>query len=162
VHFEVVGKDAQTLQSFYKNAFEWQIQPAIPGYAMAHPGGDVGINGGIGAAMGGGAGHVTFYVAVPDLEAALSKIESLGGSTVVEPTDVPEGPSIAMFADPESHPRGSRQGRLVAVVKSALKDYLGASKYRPYFEATPNSHSSVCLRMKLPATQSCVGGPESV
>ena len=110
VHFEVVGKDAQALQSFYKDAFDWQMELALPSapqesgyYAMAHPGGEGGINGGIGAAMDGGVGHVTFYVAVPDLEAALSKIESLGGSTVMGPTDVPGGPSIAMFADPEGH-----------------------------------------------------------
>ena len=105
VHFEVIGSDAQALQSFYKDAFDWQIEEAIPDfYAMAHPGGEGGINGGIGAAMGeGGAGHVTFYVEVPDLEAALSKIEGLGGSTVMEPSEVPEGPTIAMFADPEGH-----------------------------------------------------------
>ncbi len=103
VHFEVVGKDAQALQSFYKDAFDWQVEPAIPNYAIAHPGGEGGISGGIGATMDGGAGHVTFYIAVPDLEAALSKIESLGGSTVMEPSDVPEGPRIAMFADPEGH-----------------------------------------------------------
>jgi len=104
VHFEVVGKDAQALQGFYEDAFEWQMEEAIPNYyAMAHPGGEGGINGGIGAAMGGGAGHVTFYVEVPDLEAALSKIERLGGSTVMGPEEVPEGPSIAMFADPEGH-----------------------------------------------------------
>ena len=103
VHFEVIGRDAQALQSFYKDAFDWQMERAIPNYAMAHPGGEGGINGGIGAAMGEGAGHVTFYVAVPDLEAALSKIEGLGGSTVMEPSEVPEGPRIAMFADPEGH-----------------------------------------------------------
>jgi predicted enzyme related to lactoylglutathione lyase len=103
VHFEVVGKDAQALQSFYKDAFDWQMETAIPNYTIAHPGGEGGINGGIGATMDGGAGHVTFYVAVSDLEAALSKIEGLGGSTVMEPSDVPEGPRIAMFADPEGH-----------------------------------------------------------
>ncbi len=104
VHFEVIGRDAQALQRFYKDAFDWQIEEAIPDfYAMAHPGGDGGINGGIGAAMGDGTGHVTFYVAVPDLEAALSKIEGLGGSTVMGPTEVPEGPTIAMFGDPEGH-----------------------------------------------------------
>ena len=103
MHFEAVGKDAQALQSFYKDAFDWQMQPAMPTYAMAHPGSDGGIDGGIGAAMDGGAGHVTFYVEVPDLEAALSKIEGLGGSTVMGPTEVPEGPTIAMFADPEGH-----------------------------------------------------------
>lgn len=61
--------------------------------------------------MDGSAGHVTFYVEVPDLESALSKIESLGGSTVMEPSDVPDGPSIAMFTDPEGH--------LVGLVKAA-------------------------------------------
>jgi uncharacterized protein len=104
VHFEVVGRDAQALQGFYKDAFDWQMQPAMPTYAMAHPGGgEGGINGGIGATPDGSAGHVTFYVAVPDLEAALSKIEGLGGSTVMGPMDVPDGPTIAMFADPEGH-----------------------------------------------------------
>ena len=105
VHFEVVGKDAQALESFYRDAFDWQAEEAMtnPYYAMVLPSGEGGINGGIGAAMGGSAGHVTFYVAVPDLETALSKIEGLGGSTVMGPMDVPEGPSIAMFADPEGH-----------------------------------------------------------
>ena len=110
VHFEVIGSDAQALQSFYKDAFNWQIEEAIENYAMAHPDGEGGINGGIGAAMEGGAGHVTFYVAVPDLEAALSKIEGLGGSTVMEPSEVPEGPTIAMFADPEGHLVGLLKG----------------------------------------------------
>ena len=104
VHFEVVGTDAQALRSFYNDAFDWQTEEAIPDfYAMAYPGGEVGINGGIGQAMDGGTGHVTFYVEVPDLEEALSKIEGLGGSTVMGPTEVPEGPTIAMFSDPEGH-----------------------------------------------------------
>jgi predicted enzyme related to lactoylglutathione lyase len=104
VHFEVVGRDAQALQGFYRDVFDWQMEEAVPNYyTMAYPGGESGINGGIGAAMDGSSGHVTFYVAVPDLEAALSKIEGLGGSTVMEPTEVPEVPTIAMFADPESH-----------------------------------------------------------
>jgi predicted enzyme related to lactoylglutathione lyase len=105
VHFEVVGRDAQALESFYKDAFDWQMEEVMtnPHYAMVHPGDEGGINGGIGAAMGGEAGHVTFYVAVPDLEAALSKIEGLGGSTVMGPMEVPDGPSIAMFSDPEGH-----------------------------------------------------------
>ncbi|MBV9453546.1 MAG: VOC family protein [Rubrobacter sp.] len=105
VHFEVAGRDAKALESFYKDAFDWRTEEAMPNpyYAMAYPDGEGGINGGIGQAMDGEAGHVTFYVAVPDLEAALSKIEGLGGSTVMGPVDVPEGPSIAMFSDPEGH-----------------------------------------------------------
>jgi predicted enzyme related to lactoylglutathione lyase len=42
-------------------------------------------------------------VEVGDLEATLGKIEGLGGSSVVGPMDVPDGPRIAMFADREGH-----------------------------------------------------------
>jgi predicted enzyme related to lactoylglutathione lyase len=103
VHVEVLGEDAQALQSFYRDAFEWQMRPSGPEYAMAHPGVEGGIDGGVGASPEGGQGHVTFYVEVEDLEATLGEIESLGGSRVVGPMDVPDGPRIAMFADPEGH-----------------------------------------------------------
>lgn len=104
VHFEVVGKDANTLTKFYGEAFGWQLQDVMQGqYYMANPGGEGGIPGGIGAAPEGGSGHVMFYVQVDDPVAALEKIKALGGSTVSEPMDVPDGPTIAHFADPEGH-----------------------------------------------------------
>lgn len=104
VHFEVVGKNGEALQSFYKEVFDWQtVEAAIPNYAMVYPGGEGGINGGVGAAYDGGEGHVTFYVEVEDLEAALSKIEGLGGRRVMEPINIPEGGSFALFTDPEGH-----------------------------------------------------------
>ena len=110
VHFEVIGKNAQTLQNFYKKAFDWQIDPPAPGinaqnYSLAHPQAGVGIDGGIGNISGsnGYSGHVTFYVGVPDIKAALGKIEALGGKRLMGPDVVPGGPTIAMFADPEDH-----------------------------------------------------------
>ena len=108
VHFEVVGKDIKTLQSFYKQAFDWKIEPMAPGagvpeYAMINPEAEGSINGGIGAGMEGYDGHVTFYVGVPQLEPVLSKIESLRGRTIMGPDDVPNGPRIALFSDPEGH-----------------------------------------------------------
>jgi predicted enzyme related to lactoylglutathione lyase len=54
---------------------------------------------------------VTFYVEVDDLASALEQIESAGGRTVQPPMDVPGGPTIALFADPEGH--------VVGLVKSA-------------------------------------------
>jgi predicted enzyme related to lactoylglutathione lyase len=110
VHFEVVGKDANALQNFYKRAFGWEMQSMMPEYAMARPGGQTGINGGVGQAMGGSPGHVTFYIAVDDLGAALKKVESLGGRKVSDPMDIPNGPSIAMFTDPEGHLIGLVKG----------------------------------------------------
>jgi len=103
VHVEVVGEDGEALQTFYRDAFDWEMRPSGPDYAMAHPGVEGGINGGVGASLEGSQGHVTFYVEVGDLEATLGEIEGLGGSRVVETMDVPDGPRIAMFADPEGH-----------------------------------------------------------
>ncbi len=46
----------------------------------------------------------TVFLEGPRLNAAaLSKIEGLEASTVMEPTDMPGGTSIAMFTDPEGH-----------------------------------------------------------
>jgi predicted enzyme related to lactoylglutathione lyase len=42
--------------------------------------------------------------------AALDKIAANGGSTVEPPLDVPGGPSIALFSDPEGHVIGLVKG----------------------------------------------------
>jgi len=111
-HFEVLGKDAGALQRFYGEAFGWEMQDVMSGgYYMVHPGADGGIDGGVGAAPEGSSGHVTFYVEVEDPAAALQKISELGGSTVQEPMDIPNGPTIALFSDPEGH--------IIGLVKSA-------------------------------------------
>lgn len=100
-HFEILGKDAGLLQKFYAAAFGWQIRQQFPGYAMVVPGADAGINGGIGAAPGGG--HVTLYVEVDDLSGALQRITGLGGKVAVPTSDIPGGPLFAMIHDPEGH-----------------------------------------------------------
>jgi uncharacterized protein len=107
VHFEVLGKDTETLSRFYGETFEWEMQSVMPTYAMAQPG--EGIPGGVGAAPEG-PGHVTFYIQVDDLGAALEQIAANGGSTVQPPMDIPNGPSIALFADPEGHVVGLVKG----------------------------------------------------
>lgn len=102
-HFEIVGADPLALQAFYRDAFGWEIVPAGPSYAMVHPQAAGGINGGVGAAPEGTGSRVTVYVEVDDLDATLAGIEGLGGTRVLGPVDVPNGPSIALFADPEGH-----------------------------------------------------------
>jgi hypothetical protein len=47
-----------------------------------------GIGGGVGTGPEGYEGHVTFYVGVPDIEQALQKAESLGGTRVMGPEKV--------------------------------------------------------------------------
>ena len=106
VHFEIIGKDGKKLQDFYSQLFGWKIDANNPmNYGMVD-GGDAGVGGGIASAMDGGPGHVTVYVEVDDLQAALTKAEGLGGKTTMPPMAVPGGPEIAMFADPEGHQIG--------------------------------------------------------
>lgn len=110
VHFEVLGKDAEATQAFYAKIFDWPMEKVMDTYAMVHPGGENAIAGGVGATMPGTPGHSTFYVEVDDLQATLDAIEAAGGSTVQPPMDVPNGPSIALFKDPD--------GNLVGLVKT--------------------------------------------
>jgi hypothetical protein len=117
VHFEIVGKDAGKLGSYYSDLFGWEINADNPmNYGIVQREGNVnpdgvGIGGGVGAGPEGYPGHVTFYVEVPDVEAALTKAESLGGSRMMGPEQVMEGVEIGLFNDPEGH--------LVGLVKSA-------------------------------------------
>lgn len=100
-HFEVIGQDAAALQRFYGDAFGWEMRDVMEGsYYMAQPG--TGIGGGVGRTEEGN-GHVTFYVEVEDPATSLERISELGGRTIQEPMEVPGGPTIAMFADPEGH-----------------------------------------------------------
>ena len=116
VHFEVIGRDAEKLQSYYSELFGWEIDASNPmGYGVVQRDGNVnadgaGIGGGVGKGPEGYDGHVTFYVEVPDVEAALAKAESLGGSRRMGPDKVMESIEIGQFTDPEGH--------LVGVVKT--------------------------------------------
>jgi hypothetical protein len=117
VHFEVIGKDGEKLQSYYSDLFGWEIDSDNPvKYGIVQRDGNtnadgVGIGGGVGAGPEGYAGHVTFYVEVPDVEAALAKAESLGGTRIMGPEQIMDGVELGQFADPEGH--------VVGVVKSA-------------------------------------------
>ncbi len=117
VHFEIVAQDPETLRAYYTNLFGWEFDSnnpmnygIVPRDANVNADG-VGIGGGVGPAPEGYPGHVTFYVEVPDVEAALAKAESLGGSRMMGPEQVMEQVEIGLFNDPEGH--------VVGVVKSA-------------------------------------------
>jgi uncharacterized protein len=105
VHFEILGRDTSALRSFYGDLFNWSLAPGDGPleYSMVNlKQGSGGIDGGIGKTPQG-PGHVTFYVGVDDLQAALDDAERLGGKTVQPPTQVSGGVGFALFADPEGH-----------------------------------------------------------
>ena len=117
VHFEIIGQDPERLHSYYSELFGWEIDSSNPmNYGVVQRDGNtnadgIGIGGGVGKGPEGYTGHVTFYVEVSDVEAALAKAESLGGSRVMGPEKVMDQIEVGLFNDPEGH--------LVGVVKSA-------------------------------------------
>ena len=106
--FEITGQDPKGLADFYIKLFDWSVADSGNGSYLlidTGAGGDA-IGGGIGAAQDG-AGGVTVYMRVGDLQAHLEKVERHGGKTLVPPTDLPgEFGRFAIFADPEGHPVG--------------------------------------------------------
>jgi len=116
VHFEIIGKDAEKLRSYYADLFGWEFNSDNPmNYGIVQReentnADSVGIGGGIGSGPEGYPGHVTFYIEVPDVEAALAKAESGGGSRVMGPEKVMDQVEIGLFNDPEGH--------LVGIVKT--------------------------------------------
>jgi predicted enzyme related to lactoylglutathione lyase len=117
VHFEIVGKDGESLQRYYSELFGWEIEADNPmGYGVVQREGNlnrdgIGIGGGVTRGPDGYDGHVTVYVEVPDVEAALAKAESLGGTRMMGPDEVMEGLVIGLFNDPEGH--------VVGIIQSA-------------------------------------------
>ncbi len=116
VHFEVVGTNGPKLRQYYAELFDWKVDADnAMEYGMVTrednkaANGDLGIGGGIGQGPEGYEGHVTFYVAVPDVEAALQKAESLGGTRVMGPEKIMDMVELGQFKDPE--------GNVIGVVK---------------------------------------------
>jgi predicted enzyme related to lactoylglutathione lyase len=119
VHFEVIGKDYATLESFYGALFGWKpnTDNAV-GYGVIARDDNltddgIGIGGGIMALppemAAGSNGHVTFYVEVEDLDAVMDRAAALGGQRLNGPTEVPDGPTLGQIADPEGHLIGLTQ-----------------------------------------------------
>jgi uncharacterized protein len=109
VHFEVIGQDGEKLQRYYSELFGWEINADNEmNYGIIEREGNLGPNGiGIGGGIAGGppgyGGHVTFYVAVPNVEAALQKAESLGGERVMGPETIMGTLTLGHLKDPEGH-----------------------------------------------------------
>jgi predicted enzyme related to lactoylglutathione lyase len=105
VFFEIHAKDQEKIASFYREMFEWNISPGnIPGFLS--------IEHGIGADPAGISGviapaahqpGVSLVIQVADLKDSLIHAEEIGGKVLMQPIDVPQGPTVARIADPEGN-----------------------------------------------------------
>ena len=101
VHFEIMGGDGTALERFYAELFGWKIDSNNPmQYGVVDTnGGPGGINGGVGPGNDGQS-RVTVYAKVDNLQKTLDHAQQLGAKTLLEPTEGPGGPKLAMFTDP--------------------------------------------------------------
>ena len=100
IHFEIRTPDPDAARTFYGQLFGWGFPAAAePGYTYVDTGTEGAIPGGIGKSQAG-TGHVTFFVGVSDVDAALADATRLGGSVVLPATSVP-GVTFGLFADPD-------------------------------------------------------------
>jgi len=115
VHFEIMGGKGSELETFYAELFGWKINSNNPMKygAIETAAWPKSIGGGVGPAHDGNR-RVSIYVQVEDLQATLDRVERLGGTTVLPPSQVPGGPKLAMFADPAGNITGLLLGKQVA------------------------------------------------
>ena len=100
VHFEIRSTDPDASRAFYGKVFDWTFpEGGMPGYTYVETGIDGALPGGISPLQGGDA-LVTFFVGVPDVQAALDTAVANGG-TVVQPATAVPGVTFGLFADPQ-------------------------------------------------------------
>ena len=104
VHWEIVAVDPERQAAFYRELFHWAvgdgpIMEIEPGLGGPEPGP-------AGHIRGGDRPGLSLYVQVRDLGASLERAAQLGATVVVEPFDLPNGPTIAAITDPEGNPVG--------------------------------------------------------
>ncbi len=101
VHWEIAARDPERQRAFYASLFSWTIGDGpLPS-----------IEPGLGGPEPGPAGHlrqaespgVSLYVQVRDLRESLDKAQELGATIVLEPFDIPGGPTLASIEDPEGN-----------------------------------------------------------
>ena len=98
VFFDIAGPDAEALRAFYAAAFDWDCGQPIafqPGNSQA-----------IGAHIRQDPRETVIYVGVPDVAAALEKIETLGGKTDVPRYEASGVAVLGLFLDPAGNRLG--------------------------------------------------------
>jgi hypothetical protein len=112
VHFEVPADDLERAQSFYRDAFGWQLNP-MPEMSytivtttkvddQGRPTEPGAINGGMMTRQRPFTGPV-IVISVDDVDGALERVRELGGELLQPRTAVGDMGFSAYFADPEGN-----------------------------------------------------------
>jgi hypothetical protein len=156
VHFEIIHPEAQAVQRFFADVFDWAINTANPmNYGMVDTGAkDYGIQGGIGAPGPFGSGHITFYVEVDDVDKALAKAVAAGGTVAMPKTNIGGPPGqetiLAQFTDPFGNRFGlsQRHAQPAAAVARPARKAAAKAKAKPKAKAKAKPKASPKAKAK--------------
>jgi uncharacterized protein len=101
VHWQFLTADPDRTASFYEQMFGWSVSTAnAMGYRSVASCAGRGIDGGIWPAPPGAPESVQLYVEVEDIDAALARVQALGGTLIMPKQVLPDGDAMALALDP--------------------------------------------------------------
>jgi predicted enzyme related to lactoylglutathione lyase len=106
VAFQIRGRDPQKIAAFYKELFGWEMNTDNPMGIISIAPGIGGPESGVGGFILPGEPTTILFVQVASLGDSMAKAVELGGKRVMEPLDVPNGPTVAQIEDPEGNTVG--------------------------------------------------------
>jgi uncharacterized protein len=111
VQWQIVTTNPEPVAAFYRKLFGWTIttQNAL-GYREVETG-EGGTRGGIWPAPPDAHSFVQLFVSVADVARSLEQAIELGAKTIVPPTMLPDGDTLAIVADPHGMTFGLMQRR---------------------------------------------------
>ena len=102
VHFEIGCRDLGRTTDFYRNLFDWEIQPPSGlSAAIDTAAGDEGIQGHFTALGHEPHNYVTVYIEVDDVQEYLDKAVELGAKPLLPVLNVPGQGIFTWIADPD-------------------------------------------------------------
>jgi hypothetical protein len=105
--FEIIGKDSERLQRFYRDVFNWKLAPPIKemgNYSMLEAF-QPGIGGGVGGSEEDNS-RVTVYIEVDDPQKYLDRAVANGAQLMMPVTTITPTTTIAIFSDPAGNTTG--------------------------------------------------------
>ncbi len=104
VHFQLAAKDIDAAKKFYGEVMGWEFPESEEGGVAGIDTGwadDISVMGSFAQAEGPVAPGLNAVIRLEDLAGALAKCTELGGTTIMEPTLLPQGVTIAVIQTPE-------------------------------------------------------------
>ena len=120
--FEIIGKDSDRLQRFYREVFGWKMTPPAKeqgNYSMLED-----FRPGIGGGIGEGDARVSVYAEVADPQSYVDKAVARGATLVMPVTTITPTTTIAMLVDPSGNTFGilkAQPARATATKRTATK-----------------------------------------